>query len=169
MTGNNFKEKKGFSLIFKQFWSRSHLSKLDRLTPQDVYCILTLIKAVMLCIKIHIFMLKRGIQFKICLSNRCLWMTSFSFCKVVSCLSFFVKTISYHKIIVFCSFFFSLSKKVVNAQWALSQSYTSQICTIKIGRKLLNIAICTDKNIAGFWQSNMYILSKIKIFNNIEI
>ena len=131
MRGNDFEENKVVLLIFTKFWCRSHLNKLDRLTPQDVYCILTLIKAVMLCNKIHtlihILMLKRGIQFKICLSNRCLWMTSFSFCKVVSCLSFFVKTISYHKIIVFCSFFFSLSKKVVNSQWAQSQSFTSQV------------------------------------------
>ena len=37
MTGNNFKEKKVVPLIFTQFWSRSHLNKLDRLTPQDVY------------------------------------------------------------------------------------------------------------------------------------
>ena len=29
MTGNNFKEKKVVPLIFTQFWSRSHLSKLD--------------------------------------------------------------------------------------------------------------------------------------------
>ena len=32
-----FQKKKVVSLIFTQFWSRSHLSKLDRLTPQDVY------------------------------------------------------------------------------------------------------------------------------------
>ena len=37
MTGNNFKEKKVVPLIFTQFWSRSHLNKLDQLTPQDVY------------------------------------------------------------------------------------------------------------------------------------
>ena len=37
MTGNNFKVKTGVSLIFKQFKSRSHMSKLDRLSPQDVY------------------------------------------------------------------------------------------------------------------------------------
>ena len=41
MTGNNFKEKKVVSLIFMQFWSRSHLNKLDRLTPQDVYWIIS--------------------------------------------------------------------------------------------------------------------------------
>ena len=34
MRGNNFKEKK---VIFMQFWIRSHLNKLDWLTPQDVY------------------------------------------------------------------------------------------------------------------------------------
>ena len=39
MTGNNFKEKKAISLIFMQIWSRSHLNKLDWLTPQDVYYI----------------------------------------------------------------------------------------------------------------------------------
>ena len=39
MTGNNFKEKKVFPLIFMQFWSRSHLILLDWLTPQDVYYI----------------------------------------------------------------------------------------------------------------------------------
>ena len=37
MRGNNFKEKKVVPLIFTQFWIRSHLNKLDRLTPQDVY------------------------------------------------------------------------------------------------------------------------------------
>ena len=37
MRGNDFEENKVIPLIFKQFWSRSHLSKLDRLTPQDVY------------------------------------------------------------------------------------------------------------------------------------
>ena len=42
MTGNNFKEKKAVPFIFTQFWSRSHLNKLDRLTPQDVYCVLTI-------------------------------------------------------------------------------------------------------------------------------
>ena len=35
MRGNDFEENKVVSLIFKQFWSP--LSKLDRLTPQDVY------------------------------------------------------------------------------------------------------------------------------------
>ena len=39
MTRKNFKEKKGVLLIFEQFRSRCHLSKLDRLTPQDVYCV----------------------------------------------------------------------------------------------------------------------------------
>ena len=34
MTGNNFKEKKVVPLIFMQFWSRRHFSKLDWLTPQ---------------------------------------------------------------------------------------------------------------------------------------
>ena len=37
MRRNNFKEKKGIPLLFKQFWIRSYLNKLDRLTPQDVY------------------------------------------------------------------------------------------------------------------------------------
>ena len=37
MRGNDFEENKVIPLIFKQFWSRSHVSKLDRLTPQDVY------------------------------------------------------------------------------------------------------------------------------------
>ena len=37
MRGNNFKEKKVVPLIFTQFWIRSHLNQLDRLTPQDVY------------------------------------------------------------------------------------------------------------------------------------
>ena len=37
MRGNNFKEKKVVPLIFTLFWIRSHLNKLDRLTPQDVY------------------------------------------------------------------------------------------------------------------------------------
>ena len=41
MTGNNFKEKKVVPLIFIQFWSRSHLNKLDLLTQQDVYYLLT--------------------------------------------------------------------------------------------------------------------------------
>ena len=36
MTWNNFKEKKAALLIFMQFWSRSHMNKLDWLTPQDV-------------------------------------------------------------------------------------------------------------------------------------
>ena len=36
MRGNNFKEKKVVPLIFMQFWIRSHLNQLDRLTPQDV-------------------------------------------------------------------------------------------------------------------------------------
>jgi hypothetical protein len=35
MRGNNFKEKKVVPLIFMQFWNRSHLNQLDRLTPQD--------------------------------------------------------------------------------------------------------------------------------------
>ena len=39
MTGNTFEQKKIVPLIFTQFWSRSHLNKLDRLTPQDVYFI----------------------------------------------------------------------------------------------------------------------------------
>ena len=39
MRGNNFKEKKVIPLIFTQFWIRSHLNKLDRLTPQDVYSV----------------------------------------------------------------------------------------------------------------------------------
>ena len=33
MRGNNFKEKKVVPLIFTQFWIRSHLNQLDRLTP----------------------------------------------------------------------------------------------------------------------------------------
>ena len=37
MRENDFEEIKVIPLIFKQFWSRSHLSKFDRLTPQDVY------------------------------------------------------------------------------------------------------------------------------------
>ena len=37
MRGNNFKQKKVVPLIFMQFWIRSHLNQLDRLTPQDVY------------------------------------------------------------------------------------------------------------------------------------
>ena len=37
MIGNDWEENKVILLIIKQFWSRSHLSKLDRLTPQDVY------------------------------------------------------------------------------------------------------------------------------------
>ena len=40
MRGNNFKQKKFVPLIFTQFWIRSHLNKLDRLTPQDAYCIM---------------------------------------------------------------------------------------------------------------------------------
>ena len=36
MPGNDFEENKVVSLIFKQFWSKSHLILLDRLTPQDV-------------------------------------------------------------------------------------------------------------------------------------
>ena len=36
MRGNDFEGNKVYPLIFKQFQSRSHLSKLDRLTPQDV-------------------------------------------------------------------------------------------------------------------------------------
>ena len=36
MRGNNFKEKKVIPLIFTEFWIRSHLNKLDRLTPQEV-------------------------------------------------------------------------------------------------------------------------------------
>ena len=36
MEGNNFK-KKVVPLIFTQFWIISHLNKLDRLTPQDIY------------------------------------------------------------------------------------------------------------------------------------
>ena len=36
MAGNNFKEKKVISLIFMQFWSRSHFNKLDWLTPQAI-------------------------------------------------------------------------------------------------------------------------------------
>ena len=39
MRWNNFKEKWGAPLIFKKFWIRSHLNKLDRLTPQDVYSV----------------------------------------------------------------------------------------------------------------------------------
>ena len=37
MRGNNIKEKKVVPLIFTQFWIRSHLNKLNLLTPQDVY------------------------------------------------------------------------------------------------------------------------------------
>ena len=37
MRGTYFEESKVVSLVFKQFWSRSHLNKLDWLTPQDVY------------------------------------------------------------------------------------------------------------------------------------
>ena len=37
MRGNNFKEKKVVPLIFTHYWIRSHLNKLDRLTPKDVY------------------------------------------------------------------------------------------------------------------------------------
>ena len=37
MKGNNFKGKKVVLLIFIQFWIRSHLNQLDRLTPQDIY------------------------------------------------------------------------------------------------------------------------------------
>ena len=36
MRGNKFKEKKVVPLIFTQFWIRSHLNQIDRLTPQDV-------------------------------------------------------------------------------------------------------------------------------------
>ena len=36
MRENDFEENKVVPLIFKQFSSRSHLMKLDRLTPQDV-------------------------------------------------------------------------------------------------------------------------------------
>ena len=36
MRGNNFKEKKVIPFIFTQFRIRSHLNKIDRLTPQDV-------------------------------------------------------------------------------------------------------------------------------------
>ena len=36
-----FQRKEIVSLIFTQFWSRSHLSKLDQLTPQDVYYLCT--------------------------------------------------------------------------------------------------------------------------------
>ena len=36
MRGNDFEENKVVLLIFKQFCSRSHLNKLDRLTPQDI-------------------------------------------------------------------------------------------------------------------------------------
>ena len=41
MRGNDLEETKVVPLIFKQFWSRSHLNKLDRLTPQDVYYLWT--------------------------------------------------------------------------------------------------------------------------------
>ena len=37
MKGNDFEENKVVSLIFEQFWSRSHLSKLDQLTLKKVY------------------------------------------------------------------------------------------------------------------------------------
>ena len=40
MSGNSFKEKKVIPLIFTLFWIRSHLNKLDCLTPQDVYCVM---------------------------------------------------------------------------------------------------------------------------------
>ena len=36
MRGNDFEENKVIPLIFKQFWSSSHLSKLDWLIPQDI-------------------------------------------------------------------------------------------------------------------------------------
>ena len=35
MRKNDFEENKVIQLIFKQFWSRNHRNKLDRLTPQD--------------------------------------------------------------------------------------------------------------------------------------
>ena len=38
MRGHDLEENKVVPLIFKQFWSRSHLNNLDWLTPQDVYC-----------------------------------------------------------------------------------------------------------------------------------
>ena len=39
MRGNDFEENKVIPLSFKQFLNRSHLNKLDRLTTQDVYCV----------------------------------------------------------------------------------------------------------------------------------
>ena len=43
MRGNDFEVNKVVPLIFKQFWSRSDLNKLDWLTPQDVYYIVYLL------------------------------------------------------------------------------------------------------------------------------
>ena len=37
MRGHDFEKNKVVPLIFKQFYSRSHLNKLDRLTPKDIY------------------------------------------------------------------------------------------------------------------------------------
>ena len=43
MRWNDFEENKVVPLISKQFLNRSHLNKLDRLTPQDVYYLHTYI------------------------------------------------------------------------------------------------------------------------------
>ena len=37
MREKGFEENKVVPSIFKQFWSRNHLNKLDQLTPQDIY------------------------------------------------------------------------------------------------------------------------------------
>ena len=74
MRGNNFKEKKVIPLIFTQFWIRSHLNQLVRLTPQDVYHLST--GYVIVKCKSNLTQTDRNMPFRFC------WNVVFNYCKL---------------------------------------------------------------------------------------
>ena len=47
--------------------------------------------------------------------------------------------------------------QVVNKLLTKSQSYTSQVCTINILKKVLTKAIWADKKWTGFWQNTLFV------------